>query len=173
MSQNVIKVFEECLNSNLSCDDVYNKMKQTAVFKINKNVEEKMLFSSFFLVISKYFPDVLKMFTNDKLQIEFSHKNVFGISKQIAVGGEKNKKNNYYKEIVLFYKTFYFCEIIEKDESNDFTFYVPMPDGSELPKEFEIYLLNIGLAILKKIQFLCFLKYYFQKILLFISLILS
>ena len=156
MSQNVIKVFEECLNSNLSCDDVYNKMKQTAVFKINKNVEEKMLFSSFFLVISKYFPDVLKMFTNDKLQIEFSHKNVFGITKQIAVGREKYKKNNYYKEIVLFYKTFYFCEIIEKDESNDFTFYVPMPDGSELPKEFEIYLLNIGLAILKKNSVLMF-----------------
>ena len=163
MSEKVIEVFNECLNSNLSCDDAYKKMKQTVKFKLNKNVKEEMLFNLFFNVISKNFPSVLKMFANDKLQIEYSHKNVFGISKEIANNGEKYKKNNYYKEIVLFYKTFYFYEITKNDESNDFTFYVKMPDGSELPKEFEIFLLNIGLAILKKESVPVFLKILFSE----------
>lgn len=163
MSEKVIEVFNECLNSNLSCDGAYEKMKQAFKFKINKNVKEEMLFYLFFYVIAKNFPSVLKMFANDKLQIEYSHKNVFGISKEIANNGEKYKKNNYYKEIVLFYKTFYFYEITKNDESNDFTFYVKMPDGSELPKEFEIFLLNIGLAILKKESVPVFLKILFSE----------
>lgn len=89
MSEKVIEVFNECLNSNLSCDGAYEKMKQAFKFKINKNVKEEMLFYLFFYVIAKNFPSVLKMFANDKLQIEYSHKNVFGISKEIANNGEK------------------------------------------------------------------------------------
>ena len=163
MSDKIIEVFNECLNSDLSCDDIYDKIKQVYRFKLDKNIEEKNIFYLVFHVISKYFLVVLKMFANEKLDFDLSHENLFGICNLIANNGEQYKNNEYYKNIVLFYKTYYFFEITKENKSNDFTFNVSMPDGSKLSKEFETYLFNIGFAILKKESDSMFLKILFSE----------
>ena len=165
MSDKIIEVFNECLKSDLSCDDIYEKIKKVSQYKINKSIVEKDIFDLFFKSISssRDFLDVLKKFSNEYFNFDLSHENVFGICNLIVNNERKYKRNEFYKNIVLFYKTYYFFEIAEDNESNDFTFYATMPDGSKLPKEFEIYLFNIGFAILKKESDSMFLKILFSE----------
>ncbi len=42
------------------------------------------------------------MFVNDELKVEYSHKNVFEISKEFANNREKYKKNNYIHQNMSF-----------------------------------------------------------------------
>ena len=165
MSDKIIEVFNECLKSDLSCDDIYEKMKTVSQYKINKSIAEKDIFYLFFNSIkrSRDFLEVLKKFTDEYLNFDLSHENVFGICNLIVNNERKYESNEFYKNIVLFYKTYYFFEIAEDNESNDFTFYATMPDGSKLPKEFQIYLFNIGSAILKKESDSMFLKILFSE----------
>ena len=40
MSGQIIEVFNECLNSDLSCDEIYDKMKQVSQYKLNKKIKK-------------------------------------------------------------------------------------------------------------------------------------
>ena len=44
MSDKIIEVFNDCLKSDLSCDDIYEKMKKVSQYKINKSILEKDIF---------------------------------------------------------------------------------------------------------------------------------
>ena len=48
----------------------------------------------------------------------------------------------------LFYKTFFFINFDNEDETNDFTFYLNYSDKLFHSKTIETYLLNIGVIIL-------------------------
>ena len=164
MSNKIIEVFNDCLKSDLSCDEIYEKIQKLSQYKINKSIVEEDIFNLFFksMTRSRDFLDALNKFSNE-YNFTLSHKNVFGVCNLIVNNERKYKSNEFYKNIVLFYKTYYFFEIAEDNKSNDFTFYVTMPDGSKLPKEFEIYLFNIGSAILKKESDSMFLKILFSE----------
>ncbi len=63
----------------------------------------------------------------------------------------------------LFYKTFFFINFDNEDETNDFTFYLNYSDKLFHSKTIETYLLNIGVIILTEENESNYLKLYFQK----------
>lgn len=148
----IIKKFEECLNSDISCDKIYDKMKAISKYKINKSLSEENIFNSAFDIFIRKFNDELLSipFNNTRGQIRLSHDNLFKVCHNIVIKKEKYKGNEFYDIIVLFYQTFYFIEIDEENKSNDFTFYNKLFDGSIISKDVEIYIFNIGEIILNK-----------------------
>ena len=162
----IIKKFEECLNSDISCDKIYDKMKAISKYKINKSLSEENIFNSAFDIFIRKFNDELLSipFNNTRGQIRLSHDNLFKVCHNIAIKKEKYKGNEFYDIIVLFYQTFYFIEIDEENKSNDFTFYNKLFDGSIISKDVEIYIFNIGEIILNKNKDYKFIEILFSEI---------
>ena len=148
----IIKEFEDCLNSNLSCDKVYDKIKAVSKYKINKSLSEESIFNSAFnIFIKKFYDELLSIpFKNSSGQIQLTHDNLFNVCHNIVINKEKYEGNEFYDIIVSFYQTFYFLEIDKENTSDDFTFYNKLFDGSIISKDVEIYLFNIGDIILNK-----------------------
>ena len=67
----IIKKFEECLNSDISCDKIYDKMKAISKYKINKSLSEENIFNSAFDIFIRKFNDELLSipFNNTRGQI--------------------------------------------------------------------------------------------------------
>ena len=148
----IIKEFEDCLNSDLSCDEIYDKMKAVSKYKINKSLSEESIFNlAIGIFIKKFYNELLSIsFNNSSGQIGLSHDNLFEVCHNIVMNKEKYEGNEFYDIIVSFYQTFYFFEINKENKSNDFTFYTRLFDGSTISKDVEIYLFNIGEIILNK-----------------------
>ena len=148
----IIKEFENYLNSDLTCDEIYDKMKTVSKYKINKNISEENIFNlAFNIVIKNFYNELFSIsFNNSSGQIGLSHDNLFNVCHNIVINKEKYEGNEFYDIIFSFYKTFYFLEINKENKSNDFTFYTPLFDGSIISNDIEIYLFNIGEIILKK-----------------------
>ena len=148
----ILKEFKDCLDSNLSCDEINEKMKSISKYKINQSLTEENIFDFILQIFQKYFFDELVSLSlnNKDGQIKFSHENLFKICHQIVTKKEKYKENELYSNIELFYKTFYFLEINTDNETNDFTFFYQCYDGSLISKDIEIYLYNIGDIILNE-----------------------
>ena len=148
----IIKEFENYLNSDLTCDEIYDKMKTVSKYKINKNISEENIFNlAFNIVIKNFYNELFSIsFNNSSGQIGLSHDNLFNVCHNIVINKEKYEGNEFYDIIFSFYQTFYFLEINKENKSNDFTFYTPLFDGSIISNDIEIYLFNIGEIILKK-----------------------
>ena len=145
------KEFKNNLISNKSCDEVYKELSKLSKNKLRlENIEST--FINYFLLYSKqYFKNaILELFSDkNKRNIEISPETVFKISYHIMKN--KNKYDNKYLEkIRLLYDTLFFMGFSEEDETNDFTFYKDLPKYLISPKDYEAYLLNIGIAILSE-----------------------
>ena len=147
-----ILAFEECLNSNFSCDDILLKLQNLSSYSINQKIGEAE-------VINKFMDFSTKHFLNELLSVEINikdgnfiaqSKDLFNISHMIITNKEKYKNNINYEKIELFYHTFFFSEFSEENETNDFTFFYKLSDDYTDAKKVEIYLFNIGLIILSE-----------------------
>ena len=147
-----IQAFEECLNSNFSCDDILLKLQNLSSYSINQKIGEAE-------VINKFMEFSTKHFLNELLSVEINikdgnfiaqSKDLFNISHMIITNKEKYKNNINYEKIELFYHTFFFSEFSEENETNDFTFFYKLSDDYTDAKKVELYLFNIGLIILSE-----------------------
>ena len=147
-----IIAFEECLNSNFSCDDILLKLQNLSSYSINQKIGEAE-------VINKFMDFSTKHFLNELLSVEINikdgnfiaqSKDLFNISHMIITNKEKYKNNINYEKIELFYHTFFFSEFSDENETNDFTFFYKLSDDYTDAKKVEIYLFNIGLIILSE-----------------------
>ena len=144
----IIKEFEGYLNSDLSCDEIYDKMKAISKYKIDESLSEKNIFNfALGIFIKKFYDELLTIpFNNSSGKILLSHKNLFNVCHNIVLNKEKYEGNEFYNIIVFFYQTFYFWEINKENDSNDFTFNLPLLDGSIISKDLKfIYLILVKL----------------------------
>ena len=125
-----ILAFEECLNSNFSCDDILLKLQNLSSYSINQKIGEAE-------VINKFMDFSTKHFLNELLSVEINikdgnfiaqSKDLFNISHMIIANKEKYKNNINYEKIELFYHTFFFSEFSDENETNDFTFFYKLSD---------------------------------------------
>ena len=77
-------------------------------------------------------------------------KNMFNLSHYILSLQKEKEKNISFKQLELFYQTFFFYEFNEEDETNNFTFDKIFPENLVDQNKYETYLFNIGFAILSK-----------------------
>ena len=147
-----IIAFEECLNSNFSCDDILLKLQNLSSYSINQKIGEAE-------VINKFMDFSTKHFLNELLSVEINikdgnfiaqSKDLFNISHMIIANKEKYKNNINYEKIELFYHTFFFSEFSDENKTNDFTFFYKLSDDFTDAKKVETYLFNIGLIILSE-----------------------
>jgi len=75
---------------------------------------------------------------------------MFNLSHYILSLQKEKEKNISFKQLELFYQTFFFYEFNEEDETNNFTFYKIFPENLVDQNKYETYLFNIGFAILSK-----------------------
>lgn len=104
-----ILAFEECLNSNFSCDDILLKLQNLSSYSINQKIGEAE-------VINKFMEFSTKHFLNELLSVEINikdgnfiaqSKDLFNISHMIITNKEKYKNNINYEKIELFYHIFF------------------------------------------------------------------
>jgi hypothetical protein len=104
-----ILAFEECLNSNFSCDDILLKLQNLSSYSINQKIGEDE-------VINKFMEFSTKHFLNELLSVEINikdgnfiaqSKDLFNISHMIITNKEKYKNNINYEKIELFYHIFF------------------------------------------------------------------
>ena len=147
-----ILAFEECLNSNFSCNNIILKLQNLSSYSINQKIGEVEL-------INKFMKFSAKHFINEFFSVKITRKHcnfiaqsedLFNISHMIITNKEKYKNNINYEKIELFYHTFFFSEFSEENETNDFTFFYKLSDDYTDAKKVEIYLFNIGLIILSE-----------------------
>ena len=143
---NIIKAFEECLNSNKSCEEVYQTMNKISGYKLLPEINELKLIQLFVLCVKKYFKEELKAYK----QLDLCNESVFKLSQQIISNKVKYKENEYFETLEFFYQTFFFREFFEDNQSNDYTFYMNLPEDLIQSDEYEKYLFNIGYIILSK-----------------------
>ena len=147
-----IKAFEECLNSNFSCNDIILKLQNLSKYSINQKIGEFELINKFMKFSAKHFLSELSSVEINRKQDNFiaQSKDLFNISHMIITNKEKYKNNSNYEKIELFYHTFFFSEFSDENETNDFTFFYKLSDDYTNAKKVEIYLFNIGLIILSE-----------------------
>ena len=143
---NIIEAFEECLNSNRSCEEVYQRMNKISEFKLHPEINELKLIKLFLICIKTYFKEELDSFK----QLELCNELVFKLSQKIMSHKAKYKENEFYERLELFYQTFFFYEFSEDNESNDYTFYTKLSEHLIEPDIYKKYLLNIGDIILSQ-----------------------
>ena len=141
---NIIKAFEECLNSSLSCEEVYQKMNKISGYKLLSEIDELAIINLFVKYILAHFKEELSAFKN----LEYSNETVFKLSQQIMSHKAKYKENKFFERLELFYQTFFFYEFFEDNESNDYTFYMKLSEELIKPDIYEKYLFNIANIIL-------------------------
>ena len=152
------EIFETCrelLNMDLPCDETYEKLKKLSKYKIDENFNEEMLNNLFFTFISDNFlPEEISFCMDNNLEeLEWKNENIFKISHYILSHHQKNvqkEEHMKYKQMELFYQTFFFYELDKENEANHFTFYQQFPEKIVEQNKYETYLLNIGKAILGK-----------------------
>ena len=54
---NIFEAFEECLNSNRSCEEVYQRMNKISEFKLHPEINELKLIKLFLICIKTYFKE--------------------------------------------------------------------------------------------------------------------
>ena len=47
----IVNIFQECLNSNLNCKEIYDKISKFSIYELNKYIKEKDVYNEFI----KYF----------------------------------------------------------------------------------------------------------------------
>ena len=151
----IMKTFEICLKSEMTCKEILDKMKSACNYEINQNFDENSLIQLFLKTCAENFYDEFEDIYSDpkKEVLQFSSEDIFQISHQIIKNKEKYEKNSFYESIEFFYQTFFFYEFTDENESNDFTFFWPMSGDKEQIAADDLYtkyLFNIGKAILTK-----------------------
>ena len=154
-----IKLFEECLKSNWSCDEVYQKMNKISKYKLSSEINEMKLIQLFFAYVSKYFKEELESFG----QLILCNDTIFQVSHKIISQKSEYKDNKFFERLELFYHTFFFCEFFEENESNDYTFYINLSEELIKLDIYEKYLFNIGFIILSQKDYSILLEALFSK----------
>ena len=145
------KAIKGYLKTNLSCDSVNEGMNKLSKYSLDKKINEELFIKSFIEYCIKYFLDeIIEFQRNNKTdKIELSVEEIFKLSHQILINHEGNLENKKpYERILLLYKTFFFIELDENNETNDFTFYLNLPKHLIKEEDYELYMLNIGMIIL-------------------------
>ena len=120
----IMKTFEICLKSEMTCKEILDKMNSVCNYEINQNFDENSLIQLFLKTCAENFYDEFEDIYSDpkKEVLQFSSEDIFQISHQIIKNKEKYEKNSFYESIEFFYQTFFFYEFTDENESNDFIF---------------------------------------------------
>ena len=104
-----IKAFEECLNSNFSCNNIILKLQNLSSYSINQKIGEVELINKFMKFSAKHFLSELSSVEINRKQDNFiaQSKDLFKISHIIITNKEKYKNNINYEKIELFYHIFF------------------------------------------------------------------
>ena len=143
----IMKAFQECLNSDLPCQEIIRKMNNLSKYKIIEGINEEEINTEFFTFCSRYFVEELTSFSK-KEKFVACNRTIFKLSHQIVSKESIYKENKYFQQLKLFYQTFFFYEYSAENETNNFTFFIKLTEYLVEPKVYEIYLLNIGKIIL-------------------------
>ena len=148
----IVKSFENCLNSNLSLDIINETMNKLSKYKLNKEIDEKNINFAFMIYCSNHFSSEMLSIDkkyNNNVQYSLCNEKLFEISHLIIKNKEKYNNNSYYESIELFYQTFFFYEFSEENKTENFTFYKKISENLIKQEDYDTYLYNIGNAILK------------------------
>ena len=143
----IMKAFQECLNSDLPCQEIIRKMNNLSKYEIIEGINEEEINTEFFTFCSRYFVEELTSFSK-KEKFVACNRTIFKLSHQIVSKESIYKENKYFQQLKLFYQTFFFYEYSAENETNNFTFFIKLTEYLVEPKVYEIYLLNIGKIIL-------------------------
>ena len=144
-----MEIFQGCLKSVNPCDKVMEEMKKVSKIEINKNINEEQINIMFFnFCKNNFIAKYMSFLKKDKKHSEFCNENIFKLSHYIISFKKEDTEEICYKQLELFYQTFFFYEFSKDNETNNFTFYKPFPENLVEQNEYETYLFNIGKAIL-------------------------
>ena len=146
----IVEALEKYLQSNLSCDEINGGMNKLSKYKLNKTISEEEIIFIFNKFCSDYFPEEVKEHNKKMKGRNFimSNEEIFEMSTIIIKNKNKYENKCFYKSIELFYKTFFYIQIFEENEANDFTFYISLSEHLIDKNNYETYLFNIGNALL-------------------------
>jgi len=143
--------FKSFLDSNSTCDKVNEEMNKLSKYELNMELNEEKFTNSFFGFCEKhFFNEVKSLSSNNQTGIKLCAPNVFLLAHKIMNNKDKYKENIYFETIHSIYQVFFFIEFSKENGANDYTFYENPPLHVIKEKDYEVYLFNIGVALLNQ-----------------------
>ena len=143
--------FKSFLDSNLTCDKVNEEMNKLSKYELNMELNEDKFTHAFFGFCEKHFyKEIESLLSENQTGIELCAPNVFLLSHKIMNNKDKYKDNIYFETIESLYQVFFFIEFSKENISDDYTFYEKPPLHVIKKKDYEVYLFNIGVALLNQ-----------------------
>ena len=144
-----IEAFQKSFQSSYSCDEVIKKMQKVSKIKLDKDFNEEQFNKLFFGFCTNNFKNQsILFFLGDKDHLDVCNENIFNLSHYLLTNKKDNENKIYYSQIKLLYQTFFFFQYDKTNKANNFSFYEKFPENLVELNEYEIYILNIGKAML-------------------------
>ena len=143
--------FKSLLDSNSTCDKVNEEMNKLSKYELNMELNEEKFTNAFFDFCLKHFlNEIESLSSNNQTGIKLCAPNVFLLAHKIMNNKDKYKENIYFETIHSIYQVFFFIEFSKENISDDYTFYEKPPLHVIKKKDYEVYLFNIGVALLNQ-----------------------